>query len=91
MDNHKSNLANIMGGGGPKLTMSMGTLFYKGIKFERGKNWSHKRQAFRFHFSVYFLLPIIQFSNQKTIPKFKKYLLGHLLLLVPPPPQVTPM
>jgi hypothetical protein len=53
-----------MGGGEAKLTMGIGTLFYKGVRFERGENLAHKTQVLHFLFSVYFLFAIIQFSNQ---------------------------
>jgi hypothetical protein len=49
-------------------------------------------QVFQFTFSVYFLFSTVQFSNQETIPRLKKYRGwggGHL-----PPPlplKVTPM
>jgi hypothetical protein len=52
------------GGGGPNEPWVLGTRFYKGVKFERGENWLHKRQVFHFLFSVYFLFATIQFSNQ---------------------------
>jgi hypothetical protein len=55
---HKHNLANKIGGGGggPNLPWVLGTLFYKGVKFERGENLSHKTQAFYFLFSIFYLL-----------------------------------
>jgi hypothetical protein len=61
---HKRNLAINTGGGGANSPWILGTLFYKGVKFERGGNWSHKTQVFHFLFSFYFLYAIIQFSNQ---------------------------
>jgi hypothetical protein len=62
---HKRNFAsNIGGGGGQKWPWVLEILIYKGVKFERGENWSHDTQVFRFIFSVYFLFAIIQFSNQ---------------------------
>jgi hypothetical protein len=42
----------------------LGTLFYKGVKFERGKNLSPKTQVFHFLFCL-FSFAIIQFSSQK--------------------------
>jgi hypothetical protein len=33
----------------------LGTLCYKGVKFERGENWSHKTQFFLFFLSTLYL------------------------------------
>jgi hypothetical protein len=62
-NSHNRNLANNSWGRGGDY--GLGTLFYKGVKFERGENWSHKTQVFHFLSSVYFLFVIIQVSNQK--------------------------
>jgi hypothetical protein len=51
---HKSNLANNTAGGGAKLTGVLGTLFYKGVKFQRREIGTIKRKFFIFFF-VYFL------------------------------------
>jgi hypothetical protein len=67
----------------------LGTLFYKGIKIERGENWSHKTQIFRFLFYVYVLFAIIQFSNQKTLPRMKKYGEGASAPPCRPPPSTN--
>jgi hypothetical protein len=72
--NHKHNLGNNNGGGGPNRRWVLRTLFYKGIEFEIWENWSHKTQVFHFLFSVYFSSATIQFSNQINYP------------LAPPPP-----
>jgi hypothetical protein len=66
------------------MNVKLGTLFYKGVKFERGKNWSHKKQVFSLYFSCLFLFAIIQFSNRK-IPMLRKYWAGHWPPLPPPP------
>jgi hypothetical protein len=52
---HKRNFANITGAA----KLVLGTLFYKGVRFERGENWSYKPQALHFHFSIcFFYLPL---------------------------------
>jgi hypothetical protein len=84
---HKRNLANNTGGGGgPKWTGVRGTLFYKGVKFERGENWSHKVQVFHFLIFVYFSFAIIQFTNQINYSSVEKILGGGHLPPFPPPP-----
>jgi hypothetical protein len=81
-------LANNTGGGGEQnWPWALGTSFYKGVKFERGENWSHKTQVFHFLFSVYFLFAI-QVSNHKNYSKVEKYWGAFAPL---PPLQVTPM
>jgi hypothetical protein len=52
---HKCNLTNnTRGGGGVNWPWILGTLVYKGLKFERGENLTHKTQVFRFIF-VFFI------------------------------------
>jgi hypothetical protein len=58
---HKRYLANNSGGGGVQnWPWVLGALFYKGVKFGRGENWSHKTHIFNFLFSVYFWFDSIQ-------------------------------
>jgi hypothetical protein len=66
----------------------LGTLFYKVGKFERWENWSHKTQVF--HFFVYFLFAIIQFSYHKNYSLGEKILERPWLRLsaAPPPPDL---
>jgi hypothetical protein len=59
-------LVTLGGGRGANWLWVLGILFYKGVRLERGENWSHKTQVFHFLFSVYFLFAIIQFSKQKS-------------------------
>jgi hypothetical protein len=76
-----------LGGGGEDRSWVLGTSFYKGVKFERGENLSHKTQVFHFLFSVSFLIAIIQVSNKKNY-SYAENIGG---AFVPPlPAQVTP-
>jgi hypothetical protein len=60
-------------------------IFYKGVKFERVENWSHKMHVLHFLFSVYFLFTIIEFRNQIKYSYVKNIRRGAFAQPPPPP------
>jgi hypothetical protein len=74
--------------GGQNWPWVFGTLFYKGVRFERGENWFHKTQVF--HFLLFF---ICHYSIQypKKLLGWENYGGGGAFAPRAPPPQITPM
>jgi hypothetical protein len=59
----------------------LGYLFYKRVKFERGENWSHKKQAFRFLFFI------CHSMKEKLLLGLKN--IAGAFAHIPPPPRPT--
>jgi hypothetical protein len=77
-------LIKVGGGGRQNWPWVLRTLFYKGVRFERGENWSHKTQVFYFIFSLFYL-PLLN-SVTKKLSLGWKNTGGHLS-----PSHLTPM
>jgi hypothetical protein len=79
-----------MGGGRQNWQRVLATLFYKMSQIRKRVKLVAYNASFSFPFFCLFLFATIQFSNQKTIPRLKRYC-GGGGISPPCPPQVTPM